>query len=72
MKNFLRDTLKLELSEEKRLIIHAATQPARCLGYNVIVRFRTDRVSARGQRDLNGNIRLRLPAEVVHKKQVQY
>jgi Reverse transcriptase (RNA-dependent DNA polymerase) len=69
---FLRDTLKLELSQEKTLITHASTQPARFLGYDIIVRFRNDRISATGQRDLNGNVRLRLPAEVVEKKRAQY
>jgi group II intron reverse transcriptase/maturase len=69
---FLRETLKLELSEEKTLITHAASRPARFLGYDVLVCFRNDRISARGQRDLNGNIRLRLPAEVVEKKRAQY
>jgi group II intron reverse transcriptase/maturase len=70
--NFLRDTLKLELSQEKTLITHAATQPARFLGYDIIASFRNDRISSRGQRDLNGNIRLRLPAEIVEKKRAQY
>jgi group II intron reverse transcriptase/maturase len=70
--NFLRDTLKLELSQEKTLITHAVTQPAHFLGYDIIISVRNDRISARGQRDLNGNIRLRLPAEVVEKKRAQY
>jgi hypothetical protein len=70
--NFLRETLKLELSQEKTLITHAATQPAHFLGYDIAVRFCNDRISARGQRDLNGNIRLRLPAEVLEKKRAQY
>ncbi len=70
--NFLCDVLKLELSQEKTLITHAATQPARFLGYDITVCFRNDRISARGQRDLNGNIRLRLPAEAVEKKRAQY
>ena len=70
--NFLRDTLKLELSQEKTLITHATTQPARFLGYDIVACFRNDRISARGQRDLNGNIRLRLPAEIVEKKRAQY
>lgn len=70
--NFLRDTLKLELSQEKTLITHAVTQPARFLGYDIMASVRNDRISARGQRDLNGNIRLRLPAEVVEKKRAQY
>jgi hypothetical protein len=70
--NFLRETLKLELSEEKTLITHAATHPARFLGYDVSVCFRNDRISSRGQRDLNGHIRLRLPAEVLEKNRAQY
>jgi len=70
--NFLRETLKLELSQEKTLITHASTQPARFLGYDIIICFRNDRISARGQRDLNGNVRLRVPAEVVEKKRAQY
>jgi group II intron reverse transcriptase/maturase len=70
--NFLRETLKLELSQEKTLITHASTQPARFLGYDIIICFRNDRISARGQRDLNGNVRLRIPAEVVEKKRAQY
>src|SRR6266699_3258948 len=70
--NFLRDTLKLELSQEKTLITHASTHPARFIGYDIIICFRNDRISARGQRDLNGNIRVRLPAEVVEKKRAQY
>jgi hypothetical protein len=68
----LHDTLKLELSQEKTLITHAVTQPARFLGYDILTRIRNDRISARGQRDLNGNIRLRLPAEVVEKKRAEY
>jgi type II intron maturase len=54
------------------LITHASTQPARFLGYDIIICFRNDRISARGQRDLNGNVRLRVPAEVVEKKRAQY
>jgi hypothetical protein len=33
LRTYLRETLKLELSEEKTLITHAATQAARFLGY---------------------------------------
>ena len=34
---FLRDTLKLELSESKTLVTHARTGAARFLGYEVTV-----------------------------------
>jgi hypothetical protein len=33
---FLRDHLKLELSQEKTLITHAQTEVARFLGYGVV------------------------------------
>jgi Type II intron maturase/Reverse transcriptase (RNA-dependent DNA polymerase) len=70
--NFLRDTLKLELSQEKTLITHASTHPARFLGYDIIVCIRNDQISERKQRDLNGSIRLRVPAEALEKKRAQY
>lgn len=70
--NFLRDTLKLELSQEKTLITHASTHPARFLGDDIIACMRNDQISVRGQRDLNGSIRLRVPAEVMEKKRTQY
>ena len=34
---FLRETLGLELNQDKTLITHARTQPARFLGYDIIV-----------------------------------
>ena len=34
---FLRETLGLELNQHKTLITHARSQPARFLGYHVIV-----------------------------------
>jgi protein involved in plasmid replication-relaxation len=36
LKTFLQEQLKLELSEEKTLITHASTQPARFLGYDLL------------------------------------
>ena len=39
---FLRDQLKLELSEEKTLITHARTEHARFLGYDICIRQRDD------------------------------
>lgn len=69
---FLRDTLKLELSEEKTLITHAASQAARFLGYDIVVQHADDAHDQRGHRAINGHIGLRLPAAVVEGKCALY
>jgi group II intron reverse transcriptase/maturase len=74
---FLRETLRLDLSEEKTLITHARTEKARFLGYELSV-FHNN--SARykggtaifGQRTVNGRVRLGVPRGVVREKQRQY
>jgi group II intron reverse transcriptase/maturase len=55
---FLRETLGLELSQAKTLITRARSQPARFLGYDIIVQHRDTR-RTRGQRTVNGKIALR-------------
>ena len=55
IRDWLRDHLKLELSEEKTLITHAGTEAARFLGYEVSVFWSDSRPS------VNGNIRLAIP-----------
>lgn len=65
--DFLKTTLKLELSAEKTLITHAPTQAARFLGYDITVMQANDRHDHRGRRIINGRIGLRVPAEVVEK-----
>ena len=62
---FLRDTLKLELSGEKTLITHAASQAARFLGYELITQQSNDKLDHRRQRTVNGRIGLRVPAKVI-------
>jgi hypothetical protein len=63
---FLREDLKLELSETKTLITHAQSEAARFLGYDIDV-LRDDR--RRGQRGrANGKVQLRVPKEVVRAK----
>jgi hypothetical protein len=69
---FLRDTLKLELSPEKTLISHARTQPARFLGYEVIVLHDDTARTRFGHRRINGVAGLRVPADVVKKKCAAY
>jgi group II intron reverse transcriptase/maturase len=69
---FLRDTLKLELSEEKTLITHATSQAARFLGYDIVVQQADDKHDRRGHRSINGRIGLRLPAAVLEQKCALY
>jgi group II intron reverse transcriptase/maturase len=55
--DFLRDHLKLDVSQEKTLISHAVTQPARFLGYEIKTK-QSDQNPA-----VNGYISLRLPKD---------
>ncbi len=59
IRDWLRDNLKLELSEEKTLISHARTEAARFLGYEVSVSWSDSRPS------VNGKIRLAIPGDKV-------
>jgi hypothetical protein len=68
---FLRDDLKLELSQDKTLITHAATGAARFLGYEITVQ-RDDRKVTRGRRATNGVIGLRVPRDVIKAKCAPY
>lgn len=72
LREFLCDSLKLELSEEKTLVTHAATQAARFLGYEIMRQQATDRLDSQGRRCVNGNIALRIPREVSEKKCAEY
>jgi hypothetical protein len=65
---FLRETLKLELSQEKTLITHATTGAARFLGYEIVTHQADEKRDQAGHRTLNGHIGLRMPNEVVEKK----
>jgi group II intron reverse transcriptase/maturase len=69
---FLRDTLKLELSEPKTLITHARTQAARFLGYEVHVLQQDSARNRTGRRKINGVIGLRVPEAVLRAKCVPY
>ncbi len=63
---FLREELKLELSEEKTLITHARTQAATYLGYEITVQH------SRTRPLVNGVIRLRVPRAVIKAKCAPY
>ena len=68
---FLRETLGLELSAEKTLITHARSQPARFLGYDIIVQHAETKITS-GRRSVNGTIALRIPPEVITAKSAPY
>jgi hypothetical protein len=68
---FLRETLRLELNQQKTLITHARSQQARFLGYHVMTQH-CDTKLTRGQRMANGRIALRVPADVVKAQCARY
>jgi Reverse transcriptase (RNA-dependent DNA polymerase)/Type II intron maturase len=72
IRDFLRDTLKLELSEEKTLITHARTGAAKFLGYQIVSQHADDKLDRRGQRQVNEAIGLRVPKEVIEQKCALY
>jgi group II intron reverse transcriptase/maturase len=68
---FLHDELKLELSDSKTLITHARTGAARFLGYDITVAHQGS-YRCKGRRSLNGQVRLRVPGDVVKAKAAPY
>jgi group II intron reverse transcriptase/maturase len=68
---FLREDLKLELSQDKTLITHARTQAAKFLGYEITAGH-DDRKITRGYRRLNGTIQLHVPTTVITAKCAPY
>jgi group II intron reverse transcriptase/maturase len=80
LREFLRDELKLELSEAKTLITHARTEAARFLGYAVqIIQSDTKHTVRHGQdgletecRSVNGRVGLAIPTDVTEEKCKDY
>ena len=68
---FLRDELKLELSESKTLITHAASQAARFLGYEIRAQHADTKIT-RNRRAVNGVIGLFVPRDVIRSKCAAY
>ena len=69
LKDYLRDHLKLEMSEEKTLITHSRTQAAKFLGYEVITIQDNQKLHPdRHSRVLNGRIGLKVPQKVIKEK----
>lgn len=71
---FMRDRLKLELSDEKTLITHAQDK-AKFLGYEIFIR-KSDAVKRNKdgvlKRDFNGAVVLTLNSAVIQKKLTEY
>ena len=68
---FLREQLKLELSQAKTLITHARTETARFLGYEIHV-LHNDRKHTKGRRSVNAHIGFRVPKDVIGQKCPDY
>ncbi len=68
---FLHEQLKLELSESKTLITHAASQAARFLGYEIRTQL-SDTKLTKGRRAVNGAIGLFVPRDVIRQKCANY
>jgi len=68
---FLRETLGLELNQQKTLITHARSQHARFLGYDITVQHSRDKITG-GRRTVNGTIALRVPRDVIKAQIARY
>jgi group II intron reverse transcriptase/maturase len=68
---FLREELKLELSEPKTLITHATSQAARFLGYEIRTQHADTKIT-RHRRAVNGAIGLFVPRDVIRSKCAAY
>mgnify|MGYP001792194360 CR=1 FL=1 len=69
---FLRDRLKLELSEHKTLVTHGRTEAVRFLGYEIVVHSNDAKRDRNGHRSINGQIGLKVPMDVVRAKRRPY
>jgi len=69
---FLEQRLRLNLSQEKTLITHAADDKARFLGYEITVSRAGDKLSDEGKRTANGKITLLMPQRVVREYLARY
>jgi group II intron reverse transcriptase/maturase len=66
--NFVREQLRLELSEPKTLLTHARTEAAHFLGHEITVPANDTARDQSGRRSVNGQIGLKVPAAVIRAK----
>src|SRR5262249_61148867 len=69
---FLREQLKLELSDAKTLLTHASSDVARFLGYEVSTLRSDTKFDQTRRRSINGRITLRVPEALIRAKSSQY
>jgi group II intron reverse transcriptase/maturase len=69
---FLRDMLKLEMSEAKTLVTHARTEAAHFLGYEIHTLQDNSQRGKDKRRSINGKVGLRVPRKVVEEKCQKY
>jgi group II intron reverse transcriptase/maturase len=72
LRAFLSEELRLELSQSKTLITHAASQAARFLGYEIRTLHADDKIERRGRRAINGVIGLFVPGTVLRSTCARY
>ncbi len=72
LQSFLRDHLKLELSQEKTLITHAGDKAARFLGYEISSMHADDKRDQSGRRSVNGHVMLKVPWDVIRSMCSRY
>jgi len=73
--DFLKDNLKLKLSQEKTLITNASSETAKFLGYEIISQSCNTKITTteiRATRSVNGKFALLLPKSVIEKKSKPY
>ena len=68
---FLKERLKLDMEEDKTLITHTTSKPAKFLSYHIQVA-RNNTHQKNGRRETNGKIQLRVPPEVRRKWIAKY
>lgn len=71
IREFLKQELKLELSEEKTLITHAKSESAKFLGYHIRT-LQCDAKITNGKRSINGGISFTVPPNVIKEKRAKY
>jgi hypothetical protein len=71
IRTFLRDQLRLELSESKTLITHAVSQAAHFLGYEIRTQHADAKITDR-RRMVNGTIGLFVPRTAIRERCARY
>jgi len=66
--DFLGNTLKLKLSEEKTLLTHSSSAEARFLGYNISINRDNNRRTKGGTRTISGMVTLKVPKDRVTER----